>query len=180
MQYKRKLFVITAVLFLISAPLRAQLSVAQNYLDDPQLVGEARLKVMLWNVFDASLYTQSGAFDANAPFSLSLRYLRQLDSDKIVSKTIEEIRRQGSDIEPERLALWEEQLGNIIPDVSEGTTITGVRTPEGYTRLYFGTRQIGEIQDLAFTQAFFDIWLGENTSNPRLRNGLIGSPRTST
>lgn len=180
MQYKGKLFLITAVLFLISAPLRAQLSVAQNYLGDPQLVGEARLQVMLWKVFDASLYTQSGEYDANAPFSLSLRYLRQLDGHKIVSKTMEEIRRQDSSVDSEQLALWEEQLGKIIPDVSKGTTITGVRTPEGYTRLYFGNLKIGEIQDLAFTQAFFDIWLGENTSNPRLRNNLIGSGQTSS
>ena len=175
MHLKGNLLLLSALLYLCSAPSQAQLSVAKNYLDNPQLVGEARLKVMLWKVFDASLYSQSGTYDPDAPFSLSLRYLRQLDSDQIVSASMDEIRDQGISVEPERLASWENQLASIIPDVSTGNSITGVRTSEGHTRFYFDTNQIGEISDPLFTQAFFNIWLGENTSKPGLRRNLIGS-----
>ena len=179
MRQKGKLLVLMALLYLVSVPLRAQLSVAQHYLDNPQLVGEARLKVMLWNVFDASLYTQTGTYDANAPFSLSLRYLRRLDGDKIVDKSMEQIRENVNGNDTDRLASWEKQLQQIIPDVTKGSTITGVRTREAHTRFYFGDKYIGQIQDAAFTKAFFDIWLGENTSQPKLRKGLIGAQSAS-
>ena len=172
---KGRLLFITALLLLVNMPLQAQLSVARNYIDDPQLVGKARLKVMVWNVFDASLYTQSGNYDATAPFALSLRYLRKLDSDKIVAKSMTEIRQQLRGFDPDRIASWETQLTEIIPDVDKGSTITGVRTPDEYTRFYFGDSYIGQIQDAAFTRAFFDIWLGANSSQPKLRDNLIGA-----
>ena len=38
------------------------------------LVGEARLKVLLWKVYDSALYTPSGSWLGAGPYQLSLTY----------------------------------------------------------------------------------------------------------
>lgn len=156
-------------------PAQANLTAAKLTLPDPQLVGQARLKMMFWNIFDAKLFTQTGRFNPEEPFALSLTYLRHFADHDIVERSIKEIRSQKPDIPNDTLDDWKRQLSLIIPDVSKGSTITGARTTEGYTRFYLNDNAIGEIKDAAFTMAFFNIWLGEETSNLRLRNKLIGN-----
>jgi len=146
----------------------------KSHIDASQLVGKARMKVMLWNVFDARLFSQSGDYDANAPFALELTYLRKLAGRKIVQKTIEEIIRQES-VPSEKINRWKNALLSIIPDVKSGTTITGIRTAEAGTVFYLGEQSIGQIDDPHFTRLFFDIWLGDNTSHPALRNRLVNA-----
>lgn len=179
MRKYRRLSLFSIVLCMMCLPVHAAPTTIKSYLDNPQLVGEARLKVLLWNVFDASLYTNSGTYDSNKPFALSLQYLRSLDGKKIVSKSMEEIKSQRPEARGEQLSRWEQQLLQIIPDVSNGTTITGVRTADGYTTFYRDGTKLGSINDIAFTQAFFDIWLSDRTSEPKFRSRLLGSSKST-
>lgn len=156
----------------LSAPASALEMIAKHYFDNAELVGESRLTVFLFKVFDARLYAPDGAFDPEQPFALSLSYLRKIDSEDIVESTIKEIRAQGA-VESTRLDEWERQLEGIIPDVDETTTITGVRNKDAHTLLYKGYEKIGIIKDPKFTSAFFNIWLGESTSRPQLRDELL-------
>ncbi|MFK7859435.1 MAG: chalcone isomerase family protein [Granulosicoccus sp.] len=177
MQRYRNLSLTLMLLCIAWLPAQAASSPLQTHFDDAQLVGEARLKVMFWDVFDARLYADSGLYRSSEPFALSLSYLRSLDGRKIVSKSMEEIRRQAPGSSPEQLARWEKKLLSIIPDVSKGTSITGVRTEEGSTVFYFGNNEIGRVDDLEFTNAFFNIWLGSNTSDPTFRYKLLGGEK---
>ena len=144
-------------------------------LNNPQLVGEARLRVMLWNVFDAALYSETGSYDENDTFALDLTYLRRLSATSIVDKTMEEFRRLNPDLSAEQASLWKEQLLDIIPDVRKGTNITGVRTADGFTDFYSAGKSLGSVRDREFTQGFFAIWLGKSTAKPGLRKKLIGA-----
>lgn len=153
--------------------------VTQN-LNNPQLVGEGRLKVMFWNVFDARLHAEDGIYAPNEAFALSLTYLRELKGSHIVEKSMEEIERLSSgQIAQEVTSQWDQSLTEMLPDVSKGETITGVRTPQGTSRFYKDEQYLGEIDDPMFTQLFFSIWLGENSTQPALRNQLLGLDRTS-
>lgn len=148
-----------------------------NQLPDATLVGEARLKVLFWDVFDARLYAADGQLDRDRPFALALTYLRDFKGRRIVETTLEEMSRQGALSSAERTR-WEKQLSSLIPDVADGTTITGVRDDNGHTLFYRDGEALGRIEDEAFTRAFFDIWLGEKASRPELRQALLG-PRRS-
>ena len=151
-----------------------------NNLNNPQLVGEARLKFAFWKVFDAALYSETGRYDSKAPFALELTYLRALKSEKIVDKSMQEIRRlTSSSITAGQLKVWRQRLSDMIPDVSKGMSITGIRTPEGYTEIYVGDTRKGSIDDTNFTDAFFAIWLGEDTAEPEFRAKLTGLDRSS-
>ena len=136
-------------------------------------VGEARMQVLFWRVYDARLLAPAGRWDAAGPFALSLTYLRSLDGEKIAARSIEEMRGQGFRDET-TLARWYETLAGIIPDVNARDEIVGVAGADGATRFYLDGRLIGEVREPAFTRAFFAIWLGEGSSEPELRDQLLG------
>ena len=162
---------------LVSQVAIADIKVAQLHVEDAKLVGDARLKVMFWSVFDARLYAEGGVFNQLEPFALSLSYLRKLKGEQIISKTIEEMMDQKK-FDKQELADWSVQLSSIIKDVNASTTITGVRDERGYTLFYRNGKPAGTIENTRFTEGFFDIWLGENTSEPQLRRNLLSAGKS--
>ena len=170
-----RIICLSFVLLLSSVPTSAQTSAVENTLNSPQLIGEGRLKILFWNVYDAALYSNTGTYDNDEPFALELTYLRAVKGKKIVDTTMDEISRLATtDISAERLQKWRQQLNSTIPDMKAGMTITGVRTSEGSTEIYVENEKIDTIDDPVFTDDFFAIWLSEKTSEPGLRTKLLG------
>lgn len=142
-------------------------------LEGMRTVGEARMRVLFWDVYDARLLAPQGSYRDDQPFALALTYLRTLDGEKIAARSIEEMRRQGVSDEA-ALARWYARLAQIIPDVAERDEIVGLAAADGSTRFFLDGELIGRVDEPGFTQAFFSIWLGEATSEPRLREQLLG------
>ena len=146
---------------------------ATRHISKAELVGEGRLRVLAWDVYDAELYAPKGKLSASGPFALRLSYLRDVESSAIVKTTMDEIRRQGFK-DQKRMVRWEQKLAAIYPDVSKGSVLTGVRTAKGTTVFCAGDREIGRVDDTVFTQYFFNIWLGDKAKSPELRRQLLG------
>lgn len=151
----------------------AEIPQVQRYVNNATEKGKARLKYFIWNVYDATLYTPFGAAQENGPFALRLDYLIDLKGKDIASRSIQEMRGQGFDDEA-TLAKWEGQMKNIFPDILSGQNIIGIRDSQGHTIFYQDETKIGEINDPNFTKAFFDIWLSPQTSQPVMRQQLLG------
>ncbi len=145
----------------------------REHVPDAQLVGQGRLSVFIWDVYDSFLYAPDGKWQQDQPFALKLIYLRRLYGDKIAERSIEEIRQQGFEDE-ERLSLWGEQMGRIFPDVDEGVSLTGIYTANGRSIFFLDNQEIGAFDDPEFGRQFFGIWLSEKTSQPDLRQKLLG------
>lgn len=164
---------VTCLLAIISiTPAYAMEQIAQ-YVPQAEKVGHGRLTVMLWDVYDASLFAPQGQWDKTKPFALQLLYLRNISGKKIADRSIEEIRKQGFNDEV-RLADWHAQMIKIFPDVKKNTALTGVYNDSKETIFFNDGEEIGRIQDPNFGTYFFDIWLGETTSAPGLRQKLLG------
>ena len=167
--------VLTAVLLTI-----ANVTVARiENIADAQglaLVGEARMKVLLWKIYDARLYAPNGTWSKEAPYALSLTYLMDLEGERIAERSVQEMRKQGLSDEV-TLARWYELLAEIIPNVREQNEIVGLANGKGATQFYLDGEEIGSIPEPAFTEAFFAIWLGEGSSEPELRDQLLGAQR---
>ncbi|MGB0630688.1 MAG: chalcone isomerase family protein [Alphaproteobacteria bacterium] len=148
-------------------------ALAARYFANPQKVGEAVLRYLFWDVYRAELFAPAARWRPDAPFALTLNYLRDLDGADIADRTISEMRDQGFSDE-KILSDWQARLRAVFPDVSDGTRLTGVRDRGGRTIFYRDGRKIGEFDDPSFTRRFFDIWLGEKTSEPALRRALLG------
>lgn len=136
-------------------------------------VGSARLTYMVWDVYDATLYAPNGEWQQQCPFALRLTYLRNLNGADIADRSVQEMREQGFSDETQ-LATWHSQMREIFPDVNKGTSLTGICTPQGDTVFLRNGEKIGVIRDPNFSRHFFNIWLGERTSEPALRKKLLG------
>ena len=135
-------------------------------------VGEARLKVLFWQVYDSALYTPSGQWDESPPYQLSLSYLRDIPVHQLVEETEKAWRQQG--VSHDQEALWLQTLGTLWPDVSAGDTLVlgvGIAGDNGF---WFNGEFIGGIDHPDFGRLFAGIWLSEDSPRPALRAQLIG------
>ena len=148
-------------------------SLERAWTPDLMLLGEGRLRVLFWEIYDASLYATNGVYDPEKPFALSLTYLRGFSGSEIAQRSVDEIRSQGF-VDETVLASWMAQLDAIFPDVVEGDQITGISQPSEGTRFFLNGALIGTITDQNLSTRFFDIWLSEKTSEPGMRESLLG------
>jgi hypothetical protein len=148
-------------------------------LPDARLIGSGRLRFLGLSVYDARLWASRapGPDDwAATPLALELEYARALVGRLIAERSIEEMRRVG-DFDDAQARRWQAQLTAIFPDVQAGDRITGVQRPGEATRFFVNARGVGAVRDAEFTRLFFGIWLAPQTSEPRLRDALLGSGR---
>ena len=144
-----------------------------QHVPDAQKVGAGRFSVLLWDVYDATLYAPDKRYDAVQPYALKLVYLLELNGADIAERSIEEMRKQGFK-DDAKLSKWQKAMEKLFPDVKEGSVLTGIRDANGDALFYFDEAFIGSIKDKAFTERFFAIWLAKNTSEPALRKQLLG------
>lgn len=110
---------------------------------------------------------------AAQPLALALVYARQLVGEQIASRSLKEMSRIGR-ISDEQSARWLGAMTQLFPDVKDGERLTGVQRPGVATRFFLNGRFRGEVADAEFTRLFFGIWLSPRTSEPRLREQLLG------
>jgi hypothetical protein len=141
-----------------------------------QLRGQGELRWLGLAVYDARLWVAPG-FDPAAPerhaFELELVYHRAFRAADISRRSIEEMRRAGP-IAPQDAQRWQAQLARVLPDVRPGDRIAGVHLPGTGLRFLVNGRPVGDIEDAGFAARFFAIWLGPDTSEPALRDALLG------
>ena len=136
------------------------------------LVGKARLKVLIWEVYDSALFTPSGHWQGDAPYRLSLHYLRNIPAAKLVEETEKAWRQQGRD--HPRLNEWLALLGELWPDITEADNLVFGLNASGDSEFWFNGSALGSIEDRDFGPLFGGIWLDPDTPRPELRAQLIG------
>lgn len=146
----------------------------QSAIPGAKVVGKGRLSIAFWDVYDATLYAPQGKWSPVTPFALSIHYFREIEGKDIADRSVKEIRQQGFADEV-KLAAWNTQMKSLFPDVKNGSVLTAVFYPDKETVFYDGEKQIGSIKGEEFAKYFSGIWLGEKTSEPELRQELLGA-----
>lgn len=139
-----------------------------------QQVGQGVFKRFGFSIYEARLYAPEGRFDANKPYALSLTYERTINGDRLVQASLDEMRQLGAlvDEHPE----WGPALSKVLPSVSKGVMLTGVYRPGEGAVFYQNGMQTGRI-DETLAKLFFGIWLDPRTSEPSLRQALLGADK---
>lgn len=141
--------------------------------DGLQLVGEARLKVLLWSVYDSRLYSETGSYSPQQrPLRFEIKYLRTIRASDLVLQAELEWEQQGVD-HPRRV-LWLNTLRTLWPDVAQDDVLTLHLDEQGRSIFYSNGELLGQIDDPQFGVHFLDIWLSPTTSRPDLREALLG------
>ena len=136
------------------------------------LVGEARLKVLLWKVYDSALYTPSGHWLGAGPYQLSLTYLRDIPVEQLIKETRTAWDEQNR-VHPEQ-DNWLRALAEMWPDISTGDNLVFGVGAGDQNQFWFNGRSLGGIDHPDFAAFFGGIWLGEDSPRPALRARLIG------
>ena len=137
------------------------------------MVGEARLKVLFWSVYDSRLYTVDGEYEeGQLPLRLEIEYLIDIASKALVERTLEEW--EAMDRSHPRQSDWLRELEQLWPDIEAGDVLTLDLAPDGSAAFYRNGDPLGEVSDPEFGPHFAAIWLSEECTRPELRLALIG------
>jgi len=125
-------------------------------------------EVRLWSGEPAAASTWSAL-----PLALEIEYARDLSGAAIAERSLKEMRRQA-EIATGTGTRWLDAMKRVFPDVRAGDRITGVHRPGAGVRFFVNGRLQGELPDPEFARLFFGIWLSPHTSEPSLREALLG------
>lgn len=136
-------------------------------------VGNATFTFLFWDIYNSRLFTKTGKYDDNSGQDLlfKINYLKDISADELIKRTVEQWQHLKYDESkyqhyiPKMKAIW--------PDIKSGDSLTLYRKNQT-TIFYFNNEEVGNINDKSFSNLFLDIWLSNNTSQPKLRKQLIG------
>lgn len=138
------------------------------------LLGKAKFSVLFWDIYESSLLTSDG----QPPFShlcqhalFEIDYLRDISKKELLDNTISQWRHLS--LNEDEYVDFLPLLENIWLDINEGDRLS-MLSQRDKTIFYLNRKNIGEIQSLTFAKTFLGIWLDKNTSEPKLRQQLLG------
>ena len=147
-----------------------------------RLLGSGRLTFLLMHIYDARLWAPEPLAPeraVQAPVALELEYARKLVGKLIAERSLEEMKRVPG-MADEQAQRWLAWMVQTFPDVAAGDRITGVHRPGESARIFLNGTLRGELKDADFARRFFAIWLGPQTSEPKLREQLLGSAKAGS
>jgi hypothetical protein len=143
-----------------------------------RLQGTGALRFFGFKAYDAYLWVTGNTLDpllSRTLFALEIVYNTSVTSDEIVNVSLVEMARLRR-LSQEQVKYWGDQMQKGIPSVKSADQLVGVYVPKSGTRFFLNGRLVSEINDPAFGDAFFAIWLDEGTKRPELRRALLGLP----
>lgn len=137
-------------------------------------IGRGELRWLGFKLYDAALWASvRGEAAVDGAHVLSIRYARAISGERLVSVSLDEMRRLGFTDEAQ-LARWGEALAEALPSVEAGDTLAALHRPGEGVLFWHQGRLRGEIRDPELARAFFAIWLDPRTREPQLRAKLLG------
>jgi hypothetical protein len=144
--------------------------------DAVRLQGGVRFRYWGFHAYDIQLWTlpsfELGRYEAY-PLALSITYAQSIGVQDLVDRSLTEMTRQAPLTEQQRQP-WQQALTRAWRDVRPGDRLTGVFRPPHRAQFYFNGKFIATVDEALLVPRFFGIWLSEQTSQPRLREALLG------
>jgi hypothetical protein len=141
-------------------------------LPDAQLVGRGQFSRFGFSVYEARLWAPFGRYTPERPFALSLTYSRTIAGERLVQASVDEMQKLQAPLADRQT--WRADLERVLPDVVPGDSITAVYQPGQGAVFFHRDKQTGRISD-DLAKQFFGIWLDPRTSEPSLRQALLGT-----
>lgn len=145
-------------------------------------VGEGEMNYLFWTIYQAEFYRGADQ-DNDTPLNvmiakdknekaLKIEYFKSIEKRALIDATVQQWQHLG--YQQSNIDKWSAPLESIWPDVEPGNTITLTVLKNGQSQFFFNGELIGAIDSHDFGEAFLSIWLSENTSEPKLRQQLLG------
>ncbi len=149
---------------------------ASPELADLRLQGQGQLRYFGLLIYAARLWVREPVDAKNwttQTLALELEYARNLSGKEIAKRSLVEMRRQA-EISSAKASQWLAEMEAAFPDVQAGDRISGLQEPGSAVRFFVNGRPQRRIADAEFGRFFFGIWLAPQSSEPALRQLLLG------
>lgn len=146
----------------------------QREMEGFKLLGQAKLSILFWDIYESKLFTSDGKLPLSGHCQHSMfeiQYLRDISKQELLDNTLAQWQHLA--IDEEQYMPYLLALESIWPDIKAGDQLT-LLTNAATTVFYFNQQKVGEIESEQFADLFLRIWLDENTSEPKLRQQLLG------
>ena len=104
---------------------------------------------------------------------LEFEYLKPVSKSTIIDASINELTKPD-DVTSTEIKFWKRILDKGIVDMNAGEVASVSFTNEGMVTFYLDDRLPVSFKAPKFAKGFSSIWIGKNTSRPRLRQKLLG------
>ena len=141
--------------------------------DNLKVVGQAEMRWLMFPLYRVTLKTPDGQYqESRFPQLLDIVYLRNIDKQDLLTATDREWSRLG--VAEKQRKEWIRQLGNLWPSIKRGDRLAFQVNPQGDNFFLYNGKKLGGIADKQFGKSFLDIWLSPKTSQPAIRQRLLG------
>lgn len=165
----RYLLLVLALLVQVTA---AASSTLIKELSEFNEVGTGKLTWLGMTVYQASLFSADGQYQALLPHALKIDYQFSFSARQLAERSLKEIERiHGEQVDRDKLV---ERLQAVFRDVEKGEYILGVHYPGQGADFYGSGEMLGSLDNPQLARMFFDIWLDPDTREPGLRSQLLG------
>ena len=138
-----------------------------------KVVGKAEMRWLMFPLYQISLKTPDGRYQKNRfPQVLDIMYRRSIEKRDLLTATDQQWQRLGFPLEQRQN--WIKQLNAIWPTVRSGDRLGFQADAQGKNHFTYNGKNIGGVADTQFGQSFLAIWLSPKTSQPGIRQRLIG------
>ena len=156
-------------LVLLALPTLPLASTVKSILPESQLRGTATLRFAGFPLYEARLFTRSGApLDWSDDFALELTYLRNLTEYELVKGTLREFERTGGALPLRR------QLARCDNDVSKGDRYVAVSQGPDKVGFWLNGTNTCTLSHPQIKTRFMEIFLGDNTRSRSFTRRLRG------
>ncbi len=139
--------------------------------------GNASFSYLFWDVYDSVLYTSKGAFSKTEPWQkqgpliLEIQYKRDIDANDLIDSTIEQWRHlKFNESQYSKYVPW---FKETWPNLKKGDRLA-ILMHSDYSVFFYNNKWLATQKDTTFAHIFLSIWLAKETSEPKLRNQLLG------
>ena len=158
---------------LLAVPVSAQDEALRAHVPDAELVGAARLQMFFFKIYDAQLFAPNGRFSRDDAYALRLTYLIDAKKDKIVERTVKEMKRQKA-ASSKVIEGWVPLMEDAFISMDKGSYADFIHTGDGRVLLTANGKLISEITDSRFITALMNVWLGPKVRDKEFQDKLMG------
>lgn len=135
--------------------------------------GRASLTWLFLKAYDVSLWTDAPSWSFRETFALSIDYNMSFSTEELVERTVEEMKRVSPGLPAADQSRVATALSRLFPDVKSGDRITALHLPGRPVQFFHNGRGTGQLEEAAFVEPFFNIWLSPRTAEPSIRKKLL-------
>jgi hypothetical protein len=167
---QKVVFLISCLLFV--TPMGAQADWKTRY-PDLQVVGTGVLKVFFLDIYSLTLHSKERDYSVSDHFALEFNYKRSVSKKTIVDASMDELSK-APNVRSLEIKAWKQILERGIIDMQDGEKASVVFSKSGDVEFWSENQELFSFQNQKFAKNFAAIWLGPQTSHPKLRSALLG------